>query len=117
MTAGSPKGVVRITLALMAAKLVVLYAKPDDSDAFDAHYRDVHGPLVDKIPGLQRWSVAKFVAAADGGEVAYYQIAELHFAAPGDIDAAFASDEGKAAAADYGQIAPEGSRMFVAVSG
>ena len=100
----------------MAAKLVVLYGKPDDPDAFDAHYRDVHAPLVDKLPGLQRWSQARFVGAVDGGEVPYHLIAELHFEAPGDIDAAFGSDDGKAAAADYRQIAPEGSRMFVAVS-
>jgi hypothetical protein len=41
---------------------------------------------------------------------------ELHFADASDIDAAFGSDEGKAAAADYQQLAPEGSRMFVAIS-
>lgn len=100
----------------MAAKLVVLYGKPEDPDAFDAHYRDVHAPLVDKIPGLQHWDTAKFVGAADGGDVPFHMVVELHFANPADIDAAFGSDEGKAAAADYQQIAPEGSRMFVAVS-
>lgn len=100
----------------MPAKLVVLYGTPEDSDAFDAHYRDVHAPLVDKLPGLQRWSMAKFVAAADGGDVPYHLVVELHFADPGAIDAAFGSPEGKAAAADYRTIAPTGSRMFVAVS-
>jgi uncharacterized protein (TIGR02118 family) len=100
----------------MAAKLVVLYGTPDDPDAFDAHYRDVHGPLVDKIPGLRRWDTAKFVGTPDGGDLPYRLIVELYFDGPGDIDAAFGSDEGKAAAADYGQIAPEGSRMFVAVT-
>ena len=100
----------------MPAKLVVLYGRPDDPDAFDQHYREVHSPLVDRLPGLQNWDHAKFVASPDGGAVDYYQIAELHFADPSDIDAAFGSDEGKAAAADYGQIAPPGSRMFVAVS-
>src|SRR5206468_608385 len=100
----------------MAATLVVLYTTPEDPEAFDAHYRDVHGPLVDKLPGLQRWSVKKFVAAADGGEVPYYQMAELHFADPSDVDAAFNSDQGRTTAADYQRIAPEGSRMFVAVS-
>jgi uncharacterized protein (TIGR02118 family) len=100
----------------MPAKLVVLYGIPDDSAAFDAHYRDTHAPLVEKIPGLQRWSLAKFVGAADGGDVPYYQVVELHFADASDIDAAFGSEDGKAAAADYGVLAPPGSRMFVAVS-
>jgi uncharacterized protein (TIGR02118 family) len=100
----------------MAAKLVVLYGTPDDADAFDAHYRDVHAPLVEKLPGLQRWSQAKIVAAADGGDLPFHLVVELHFADRSALEAAFGSDEGKAAAADYGQIAPSGSRMFVAVS-
>ena len=100
----------------MSAKLVVLYGTPDDPASFDAHYRDVHAPLVDKIPGLERWSLAKFVGAADNGDVPYYQIAELHFADADAIQAAFGSGEGQEAAADYGQVAPAGSRMFIAVS-
>ena len=100
----------------MSAKLVVLYGTPDDPDAFDAHYRAVHVPLVEKIPGVQRWSMAKFVGAADDGDVPYHLIVELHFADPDALQAAFATDEGKAAAADYGQIAPPGSRMFIAVA-
>jgi uncharacterized protein (TIGR02118 family) len=100
----------------MTAKLVVLYTQPDDADAFDAHYRDVHAPLVDPIPGLLRWELAKIVAAADPGDLPYYQIAELHFADADAITAAFATEEGQAAAADYGQIAPPGSRMFIAVA-
>jgi uncharacterized protein (TIGR02118 family) len=100
----------------MTAKLVVLYGIPDDADAFDAHYRDVHAPLVDKLPGLQRWDAAKFVGSPDGGEVTYYQIVELYFADADALNAAFGSDGGKAAAADYGTIAAPGSRMFVAVS-
>jgi len=43
----------------------------------------------------------------------YYRVAELDFADQQAVDAAFGSDEGKATAADYQQIAPPGSRMFV----
>jgi uncharacterized protein (TIGR02118 family) len=100
----------------MAAKLVVLYATPEDSAAFDQHYRDVHAPLVVKLPGLERWSVAKLVSAADGGDLPFYQIVELHFADQNALGAALGTDEGKAAAQDYGQLAPPGSRMFIAVS-
>jgi uncharacterized protein (TIGR02118 family) len=100
----------------MGAKLVVLYGNPDDPAAFDAHYRDVHAPLVEQIPGLERWSAAKFVGAADNGDVPYYQIVELHFADTDAVQAAFGSSEGQATAADYGQLAPPGSRMFIAVT-
>ncbi len=98
----------------MTVKLVVLYTQPDDADAFDEHYLGVHGPLVDTIPGLERWEGARFVAAADGGEQTYHRMAELWFTDQAALEAALASDEGKQTAGDYQQIAPPGSRMFVA---
>jgi uncharacterized protein (TIGR02118 family) len=98
----------------MTVKLVVLYTQPEDPAAFDQHYRDVHMPLVDAIPGLQRAETAKFVTALDGGEQTYYRSAELYFADDAAMQAAFGSPEGGATAKDYGDIAPPGSRMFVA---
>ncbi len=97
----------------MTVKLVVLYTAPDDAAAFDEHYIGVHGPLVSKLPGLQRFETGTFTAALDGGELSYYRIAELYFADRAAMNAAFGSPEGAATAADYGAIAPPGSRMFV----
>ncbi|HEX7355330.1 MAG TPA: EthD family reductase [Mycobacteriales bacterium] len=97
----------------MTVKLIVLYTQPDDPAAFDEHYRSVHGPLVEKLPGLDHWESAKIVAAADGGEQTYYHTAALWFSSPEAMQAAMGSDEGKATAEDYGTIAPPGSRMFV----
>jgi len=99
----------------MTVKLVVLYTRPDDPDAFDSYYVATHMPLVGRIPGLQRTEAARFVAAADPGEQIYYRVTELYFADQGALEAAFGSDEGKATAVDYQKIAPPGSRMFVAV--
>ena len=98
----------------MTVKLVVLYTQPDDANGFDEHYLGVHGPLVDTIPGLQKWEGARFVAAADGGEHALHRMAELWFDDQASLEAALGSDEGKATAADYGRIAPPGSRMYIA---
>ena len=98
----------------MTVKLVVLYTQPDDADGFDEHYLGAHAPLVDKVPGLVRWESARFVAAADGGEQTYHRIAELYFADQAALQAALDSEEGRATAADYQQIAPPGSRLFVA---
>jgi len=98
----------------MAVKLVVLYTQPDDADGFDDHYLGVHGPLVDQLPGLVRWESARFVSALDGGDQTYHRIAELYFTDQAALQAALGSDEGQATAGDYQQIAPPGSRMFVA---
>lgn len=97
----------------MTIKLVVLYTRPDDPPGFDEHYTGVHAPLVAKLPGLQRFETGTLTLALDGGELPYYRIAELYFADRAAMDAAFGSPEGAATAADYGAIAPPGSRMLV----
>ncbi|HZC71229.1 MAG TPA: EthD family reductase [Jatrophihabitans sp.] len=98
----------------MTVKLVVLYTQPDDADGFDEHYLGVHAPLVEQLPGLVRWEGARFTSALDGGEQTYHRIAELYFSDQAALQAAFGSEEGLATAGDYQQIAPPGSRMFVA---
>ncbi len=98
----------------MTVKLVVLYTQPEDADAFDEHYLGIHGPLVDQIPGLDRWEGARFTAAPDGGDLTWFRSAELYFADAETLQSALASPQGVQTAADYAQIAPPGSRMFVA---
>jgi uncharacterized protein (TIGR02118 family) len=92
---------------------MVLYTQPSDRDAFDRHYLGTHVPLVQAIPGLQRFESGQITSAIDGGEQTYYRVAELYFADQDALSAAFGSDEGKATATDYQQIAPPGSRMFI----
>ena len=100
----------------MTVKLVVLYTRPGDVEAFDEHYLSIHAPLVEKLPGLLRWEGARLVSAPDRGELTYHRIAELWFEDQAARDAARGSAEGRATAADYGAIAPPGSRMFAAVA-
>jgi uncharacterized protein (TIGR02118 family) len=97
----------------MTVKLVVLYTQPGDPAAFDEYYLGVHMPMVAKIPGLQHAETGHFTAALDGGEQTFHRIAELYFADQDAMGAGLGSPEGTAAAADYGKIAPPGSRMFV----
>jgi uncharacterized protein (TIGR02118 family) len=99
----------------MTVKLVVLYTQPDDPGAFDEHYLGVHAPLVEKLPGLERFESGKFTSALDGGEQTYHRVAELYFADQDAMNAAFGSPAGAETAADYGKIAPPGSRMLIEV--
>ena len=98
----------------MTVKLMVLYTQPVDDDAFDEHYVGVHAPLVEAVPALQRWESARVAVAADGGERTFHRIAELYFTDMESLEAALGSDEGRATGRDYRQIAPPGSRMFIA---
>ena len=49
----------------MTVKLVVLYTQPEDPAAFEAAYGDVHVPLVEKIPGVQRFEAGRISGALD----------------------------------------------------
>jgi uncharacterized protein (TIGR02118 family) len=98
----------------MTVKLVVLYTPPDDAEAFEEHYLGVHGPLVEKIPGLLRFEGARVTGAADRGELGIHRVAELYFEDADSLQEALGSEEGRATGEDFQQIAPPGSRMYVA---
>ncbi len=97
----------------MTLKMVVLYAHPENPDEFERHYTEQHVPLVHQVPGLQAFEAGRLVAAADGGELSHYRIAQLTFADQEAFQAGMGSEQGQATAADYGKIAPPGSRLFL----
>ena len=53
------------------SKLIVLYKKPADPAHFDKHFREVHAPLAQKMPGLRGYSFGP-TSTLDGGEGAFY---------------------------------------------
>ena len=87
-------------------KLVALFKRPEDVDAFEQHYNDVHVPLIRQVPGLRKL-VVNTVWGTPRGEPAYYKIAEMWFADRGAFDAAMASDENRAAGKDLMSFARE----------
>ncbi len=80
-------------------KLVALYKKPADMEAFERHYREIHTPLAKKIPGLMKLEVSR-VFGAPAGEPKFYLMAELYFENRDAMMAGLNSEEGKAAAKD-----------------
>lgn len=94
-------------------KLVVLYKKPADVEAFEKHYREIHTPLVKKMPGLKRLEVSHFTGAP-GGEPKFYMMAELFFETNDAMMAALVSPEGKAAAKDIMGLAGDILHMMFA---
>lgn len=92
----------------MTVKLMVLYAQPADPEAFDRHYFDTHKPLVDALPGLERFETGTF-----GTKAPFYRAAELYFADRDALNVALGSPEGAATNADFAQIAPEGSQILI----
>jgi uncharacterized protein (TIGR02118 family) len=80
-------------------KLVALFRRPDDVQAFDQHYNEVHAPLMRRVPGLERMEVTRNLQAFRG-EPQYYLIAEMYFRDREAFDRAMASEENRAAGKD-----------------
>jgi uncharacterized protein (TIGR02118 family) len=93
-------------------RFLVLYNQPDDPEAFDRHYRDVHIPLAKKLPGLRRYTVSRNAAPVRGGE-AYYLVAELDWDDMTAAQRAFESPEGLAAAQDVPTFAGSGVQSML----
>ena len=61
-------------------KIVVIYPRPTDVDAFEKLYVDEHVPLaVEKIKGMTKFAATKVVGTPDGATPPFYRIAELYF--------------------------------------
>jgi uncharacterized protein (TIGR02118 family) len=96
-------------------KLTVLYGPPTDPAAFDDYYTNTHVPLVDRMPGLQRFEASRVVAAPDGDEPPYYRIAELWFESQEALQASMGSPEGQATAGDIPNFASGGATVLISV--
>ena len=95
-------------------KLIAMYEKPDDEAAFMEHYKNVHMPIVEKIPGLAEAHINKVVGSPMGGEPAYFLIAEMCFPDQATFDTAMASSENRAAGKDLANFAKGKVTLLIA---
>jgi len=90
----------------MSGRMVVIYRTPQDPEAFDNHYYNVHVPLAKRLPGLQRYEVGRRPIATPAGDAEPYIVAILYFDSLDALRQAFATPEGRACAADRRVLAP-----------
>ena len=97
------------------ARMVVIYRTPENVEAFDRHYFDIHVPLAKKIPGLRKYEISDGPIMTPVGASNVHRIGTLHFDDLTAIEKAFASAEGQAAGADRRRFAPDdsGVQMFL----
>jgi uncharacterized protein (TIGR02118 family) len=80
---------------MASVKIVVIYPRPADENAFEREYRDVHMPMVEqKLKGMTRF-VATKVLHSPQGNVASYRLAEVHFSSMADLTKCLESEDGK----------------------
>ena len=90
------------------AKLFAIYQQPTDAAAFDTYYFQKHVPLAKTIPGLRSYEVTRGDVMGMGGKHGVYLVAILEFDSMAAIQAALASPQGQATAADLANFASAG---------
>jgi uncharacterized protein (TIGR02118 family) len=80
-------------------KLIILFRKPKDTDAFEAHFSTTHVPLIAKMPNVKRSSVTRIIGAPRG-DAPYHLIHEVYFDDLQACNFALNSPEGREAGAD-----------------
>lgn len=97
----------------MTAHFLALYETPSDAEAFDQHYDQTHVPLIRSLPGLRRCTLGRNVTALHGPPC--YLVAELEWDTLDELQAAFATPQGRATAADAAllqELAPVRRMIF-----
>lgn len=94
-------------------KLVVIYPRPKDIEAFEMVYQSQHVPMaVAKLAGKTK-IVATKVLSSPQGAAPFYRIAEVYFPSMQALEACAASEGGKQTFANAVSISSGGTPIFL----
>ncbi|WP_085992302.1 EthD family reductase [Oceanobacillus senegalensis] len=93
-------------------KLIALYKQPEDKEAFDEHYKNVHTPITKKIPGLRKMEVTRIVGSPTG-DSKYYLLCEMYYDDHESLKKAMKTEESKASGKDLMSFAGNLVTMMV----
>jgi uncharacterized protein (TIGR02118 family) len=82
----------------MVRFIILWQDPPTDVEAFDRHYREVHIPLANKMPGLRRYALSRNLVPVRGEPP--YRVAELEWDDKETMLRDMDSPEGRATAQD-----------------
>ncbi|MDQ6702508.1 MAG: EthD family reductase [Pseudomonadota bacterium] len=95
-------------------KLLVIYPRPTDIEAFEKLYQDEHVPMaVDKLAGKTKFIATKVLATPDGTPPPFYRIAEVYFPSLEALQACAQSAGGKETVAHAVKISSGGAPIFL----
>ena len=98
---------------MAGAKIVVLYPRPKNLEAFECAYADEHVPMVAKFEGITKFVQTKIVATPTGDPAPFQRIAELHFPSLDILKKAASSKDGQAAVAHAVSISTGGPPVLL----
>lgn len=94
-------------------KVTILFGHPASPEDFERYYADTHLPLANEVRGADRVELTKFVFGPDGGQPAFYRMAEIYFSTEAQMQAVFSSPECVATLADLNNFATGGVTTIV----
>src|SRR5258708_5770271 len=98
---------------MACVKLVVMYPRPKDIDAFEKVYQSEPVPMaVTKLAGKTKLVATKVIASPQGTPP-FYRIAEVHFPSMEALQACADSADGKATLGHAVQISSGGPPVFM----
>jgi uncharacterized protein (TIGR02118 family) len=100
-------------MARAMMRIVSLHGQPRDPAEFDRYYREVHTPLVQRIPGVRNIRYGRVLSTNDSAAAPYYLVSEVYFDDAASLDAARATPEMAAALADVPNFASGGVMIML----
>ena len=89
-------------------RITSLHGFPTDSEEFDRYYRDIHTPIVQRIPGVRNIRFGRALKTVDGEPAPYYLVSDVYFDDLAALESALASSEMEEAIADVPNFATGG---------
>jgi uncharacterized protein (TIGR02118 family) len=94
-------------------KVVAIYPRPQDEEAFEKVYLGEHIPLAEKkLKGVTRLVLTK-VNGSLQGKVTAYRIAEMHFSSLEDLNKCVESEDGQEVMAHAVKISTGGTPLIL----
>ena len=97
----------------MAVKLIVMYPRPKDIQAFETAYKNEHVPMaVEKLTNKTK-IVATRVIGSPNGQPTFHRIAEIHFSSMQALESCAISETGKETLANAASISSGGPPVIL----
>lgn len=94
-------------------KIVVIYPRPQDEEAFEKAYVGEHVPMLEaNLKGMTRLVLTR-VTASPQGKVTAYRIAEVHFPSMEELNKVMESDAGRAVIEHAAKISSGGHPLML----
>lgn len=87
-------------------KLIAFWShpRPEDVDAFERHYKEIHAPLATRVPELRRIVLTRTATGLEGAAPAFHRVAEMYFDGPAALERSAHSPAWAAMRADAGAM-------------